>query len=112
MNKFQAFNFNDINLLAQSNIRGFLQEWLPEGKLSGHDYCPLNPTRADKHIGSFRINMNTAQQHDFATGDGGCGLISLYAYINNISLIESAEYLANKINYQRNTNMIDFFAVQ
>lgn len=61
MNNSQAFNFNDINLLAQSNIRGFLQEWLPEGKLSGHDYCPLNPTRADKHIGSFRINMNTAQ---------------------------------------------------
>ena len=108
MNNSQTFNFNDINLLAQNNIQGFLQEWLPGGIINGHDYCPLNPTRADKHIGSFRININTALWHDFATGDGGCGLISLYAYINNISLKESAEYLAHKINYQRNTNMIDF----
>lgn len=108
MNNSQTFNFNDINLLAQNNIQGFLQEWLPGGIINGHDYCPLNPTRADKHIGSFRININTAQWHDFATGDSGCGLISLYAYLNNISHRESAEYLANKINYQRNTNMIDF----
>lgn len=108
MNNSQTFNFNDINLLAQSNIKSFLQEWLPGGIIRGHEYCPLNPTRDDKHIGSFCINLNTSQWHDFATGDKGCGLISLYAYINNISLIESAKFIANKINYQKNTNMIDF----
>ena len=56
----RSWSFNDINLLAQSNIRGFLQEWLPGGIIRGHEYCPLNPTRDDKHIGSFCINLNTS----------------------------------------------------
>lgn len=107
MSNTYPLDFNDINFQALSNIIGFLKEWLPGGSICGHDYCPLNPTRTDKHQGSFRINIKTAQWHDFATGDKGCGLISLYAYIKNITFTESAKFIAETINYKRGQTMIE-----
>lgn len=107
MNNIYQLDFNDINLQAQTNIGNFLYSWLPGGDLHGDDYCPLNPTRIDKHKGSFRINMKTAQWHDFATGEKGQGLISLYAYIKNITFLESAKFIAEEINYNRGREMIE-----
>lgn len=78
--------------LAKWNI--LLPEWLWGGKLDGHEYKALNPTRADNKIGSFSVNVVTGRWADFSTGDQGGDLISLYAYLNGMSQKDAAIMLA------------------
>lgn len=59
--------------------------WLPHGQLRGIEWVALNPTRNDKTLGSFQICVSgekAGSWHDFATGDKGSNMISLYCYIN------------------------------
>jgi len=64
--------------------------WLPNGKKEGHEYVALNPNRYDKQLGSFRINLKTGKWADFATGDRGSDLISLYAFVYQCSQYDAA----------------------
>ena len=77
MDKLDFKNVASAALAAADNL---LAEWLPSGRYKGHEFYALNPTRADKHLGSFVVNTHTGQWSDFATGDSGGDLISLYAY--------------------------------
>ena len=79
-------------LLADS--LSLLPEWLPEGRLEGLEYVALNPLRADKDLGSFKINCQTGQWADFATDDKGGDLISLYAYLKGLSQSQAAMALS------------------
>jgi putative DNA primase/helicase len=56
-------------------------QWLPGGELRGAEYVVANPTRNDRTPGSFTINLRKGVWKDYATGDGGADLVSLYAYI-------------------------------
>lgn len=58
-----------------------VRRWLPDGRREGHEWVARNPTRGDKHLGSFKINLNTGVWSDFAAGDSGRDLVSLYAYL-------------------------------
>nr|MBL0721625.1 hypothetical protein [Sulfurovaceae bacterium] len=83
----------DYTLLANKllvNIYELLSEWLPDGKKIGTEYKAVNPTRADSKIGSFSINLQSGKWADFATGDTGGNLITLYAYLFNLK--NSAAY--------------------
>lgn len=60
-----------------------LPEWLPDGKRAGGEWVARNPTRADRKAGSFSINLRTGAWGDFATGDEGGDLISLWAYLRH-----------------------------
>ena len=93
-------NFNELNTSLLSSANQFIHQWLPGGHFEGNDYVALNPTRLDKRKGSFRININTGQWIDFATGDKGGDLISLYAYINGLSQREAARCLAGNFDIQ------------
>lgn len=64
-----------------ANIANYVAQWLPQGKKNGHEYQSLNPNRSDSKLGSFSINLNSGIWADFATGDKGGDLISLYAYL-------------------------------
>lgn len=64
-----------------ANIAHYVAQWLPQGKKNGHEYQSLNPNRSDSKLGSFSINLNSGIWADFATGDKGGDLISLYAYL-------------------------------
>ncbi|MDT9105863.1 hypothetical protein RSW49_23260, partial [Escherichia coli] len=44
-------------------------------------YVVANPTRNDRNPGSFTINLRKGVWKDYATGDGGADLVSLYAYV-------------------------------
>lgn len=44
-------------------------EWLPEGKRQACEWSCRNPTRADRHAGSFSVSLLDGRWHDFATGD-------------------------------------------
>lgn len=69
---------------------------LPFGMKQGHEWVALNPTRDDDNKGSFRINLITGKWADFATGDRGGDIISLYAYLRGISQHNAAHEILNK----------------
>lgn len=56
-------------------------QWLPHGRRNGAEWTAPNPLRDDRHVGSFSVNLVTGAWADFATGDKGGDLISLYAYL-------------------------------
>ena len=70
-----------------------LQSWLPDGRALGGEWIALNPTRADRRAGSFKINMTTGRWADFATNDAGGDVVSLYAYLNGLSQVVAARAL-------------------
>ncbi|WP_319557924.1 VapE domain-containing protein [Thiomicrorhabdus sp.] len=70
-----------IKQVLEGDRSGFVMQWLPGGKVDGHEYKALNPNRSDSRIGSFSVNLNTGAWADFATGDKGGDLISLYAFV-------------------------------
>lgn len=78
-------NFAAVNALCLSRFDSLLATWLPDGRLWGREWVALNPTRADRRSGSFRINVDTGRWADFATNDRGGDPVSLFAYLNNLS---------------------------
>ncbi len=58
-----------------------LDEWLPGGKHNGDLYIALNPTREDRHLGSFQINVRSGRWRDHAIGFGGTDVASLLCYL-------------------------------
>jgi putative DNA primase/helicase len=77
-----------------SRADSLLFQWLPDGKINGSEFTAINPRRADKTPGSFKISIKTGIWADFAAGDKGSDLISLYAYLQNMTQIEAARELA------------------
>lgn len=76
MNKLDFAAINDA-----LNPDVVVPQWLPGGDLRGAEYVVANPTRNDRNPGSFTINLRKGVWKDYATGDGGADLVSLYAYI-------------------------------
>lgn len=75
------YDFEGLRTRLHSHMLGHLQHWLPDGKVEQHEYVATNPTRNDKKKGSFKINLRNGKWSDFASGDKGGDLISLYAYL-------------------------------
>ncbi|SIT08809.1 hypothetical protein [Paracoccus saliphilus] len=92
---WKSVDFAAINLLCQPRLGTLVPAWLPQGHRRGAEWYALNPTRADRHIGSFSVNLSTGKWADFATGDAGGDPISLYAYLNRLSQPRAARALAN-----------------
>lgn len=84
-NAWKSINFAAINAVCLPRLHSIVPNWLPGGQRRGCEWYALNPTRADRHIGSFSVNMQTGRWADFATGDAGGDPVSLYAYINGLS---------------------------
>jgi hypothetical protein len=74
-----------------------LTRLIPGGKILGHEYVALNPTRNDRRPGSFKINIRTGRWADFATGDRRGDPISLFAYVENCSQSDAAIWLAQML---------------
>src|SRR4051812_4648618 len=69
-------NFDCINDAALAVLPSLLKRWLPGGKLEGCEYVARNPRRADRHFGSFKVNLQTGLWADFATRDRGSDPVS------------------------------------
>ena len=87
-------DFDRINSAALAVLPALLARWLPDGRREGREYVALNPRRDDRHLGSFRINMQTGCWADFADGARGGDPVSLAAYLFNLSQAEAARHLA------------------
>ena len=93
-------DFDKINQEALLQIDVVLSEILPGGKTDGKEYTVLNPTRSDKAPGSFKINLKTGAWGDFAVGDKGGDIISLWAYITGKKQSEAAKDLSHLLKLQ------------
>ena len=90
-------NFRSINSAALAVLPSLLTRWLPTGRRKGREWVALNPKRADRRAGSFRVNMVTGRWSDFATGDVGGDAISLAAYLFNLKQTQAARHIAGML---------------
>ena len=86
--------FAAVNAVCLPQLQALLANWLRDGRLHGREWVALNPTRADRRAGSFRVNVDSGFWADFATDDRGGDPVSLYAYLNGLSQVASARALA------------------
>jgi hypothetical protein len=89
--------FDLVNRAALPLLSAVCRRLLPGGRCEGREYVALNPTRADRHRGSFRINLTTGRWADFATDDKGGDPVSLVAYLEGCSQGEAALKLSRLI---------------
>lgn len=94
-----AVDFSSLagHLLAQAPV--LVPQWLPAGKRSGHEWV-VGGLGGDAGT-SLSINLNTGLWMDFATGDKGGDLISLYAAIHSLKQIEAAKELGAEDGFVR-----------
>lgn len=90
-------DFRAINAAAVPALPAILGRLLPGGTVEGREYSALNPCRADRRVGSFKVNLRSGRWADFATGDKGGDVVSLVAYIESIGQAEAARRLAHML---------------
>ena len=81
--------------MAKSNM--LVPGWLPDGRRTGNEWVARNPTRPDRRLGSFKINLKSGRWADFATGDAGGDLISLRAYLDGSDQRSAALRVAKEL---------------
>lgn len=74
-------DFASIAQAALAAAERLVPQWLPHGRREGHEWSSLNPNRSDSRHGSFKVNLTTGMWADFATGEKGGDLISLFAFV-------------------------------
>lgn len=90
------FKYLAAALLARS--RELLPAWLPGGEVIGNEYtCANIRGGAGK---SFKVNIKTGKWADFASGEKGGDLISLYAAIRGLGQYEAAGELARETGHR------------
>lgn len=87
----------DFNALAQRLLLGsetLVPQWLPGGRRRGHEWVcgDLGGSEGD----SCSVNLLSGRWADFATGDKGGDLISLYAAIHEISMGDAYRELSDE----------------
>ncbi len=95
-------DFEAINRAALGQVELILNRWLPDGLVEGSEYVALNPKRADQHLGSFKVNMRTGAWGDFAVEVSGGDLVSLAAYLGDLSQGQAAVRLAEMMGVDPN----------
>ncbi len=95
-----AIDFAEINRAALAAFPAILARILPGGKRVGAEIVALNPKRADRRLGSFKVNRYNGRWSDFATGDKGSDPVSLVAYLADVSQGEAARLLARMLGLE------------
>jgi hypothetical protein len=93
-------DFAAINRAALAALPTVLARILPGAKRVGAEFVALNPRRADRHLGSFKVNRRSGRWADFASGDRGGDPISLVAYLAGVSQGEAARLLAQMLGIE------------
>jgi hypothetical protein len=96
----RRINFDRIKAAASPQLRHILAAWLPGGRIQGREYVVRNPKRNDRRPGSFCINIDTGKWADFAEGARGGDIISLAAYLADISQVEAARNVAKMLGLE------------
>ncbi|RTL88103.1 MAG: hypothetical protein EKK29_05865 [Hyphomicrobiales bacterium] len=89
--------FRRIAEKAAAHSELIVTRWLPDGRREAGEWVSRNPKRADKRLGSFKINLKTGAWGDFATDDRGRDLISLAAFLFDIKQRDAAIRVAEML---------------
>lgn len=90
-------DFDLVNRSALAVLPAVLGRILPNGKTVAGEYVVLNPTRADRRAGSFKVNMLSGRWADFATGDKGGDVVSLVAYLEGVTQAKAGRLLSEML---------------
>jgi hypothetical protein len=93
----RCINYERIGRDALDRLPLLLLRWLPDGRREGSEWVARNPKRNDENPGSFKINLRTGHWADFATGDKGGDVISLAAYLHDLSQSSAAIRLSEML---------------
>lgn len=97
-------NFAALADALLERAEALLAQWLPEGHLVGHEWeCGSLRGNAGK---SCKVNVRTGAWADFASGEQGGDLVSLYAAIHGLSAGKAAVQLAHEYGLQRLLNAL------
>lgn len=89
---------------AHNSIQSLLEEWFPKGRIVGVEFCVGSV--AGEEGQSLRIRLRDGAKakagvwSDFAAGEAGGDLISLYAYKNGLTPGKACAELAAKLGIQ------------
>lgn len=100
MIKMSELNFKGLNALLLARAGEFLMQWLPGGRIIGHDYVC-----GDLHGGpgnSLKFNMRKGIGSDFATGETFGDLIDLYSKIEGIAMGDAYKRLSEQVGFKSN----------
>jgi hypothetical protein len=61
------------------------------------EWVAINPTRADKRRGSFKVNLRTGRWSDFAVEASGGDLIALAVYLFRLTPGQAAVKIADAL---------------
>jgi putative DNA primase/helicase len=93
-------DFKKLAADALVSAERLVPQWLAGGARQGPEWVALNPTRGDSKVGSFKVNLVSGRWSDFATGDSGGDLLSLYAYLfHGGRQIDAAKALAGPVAF-------------
>jgi putative DNA primase/helicase len=92
-----TIDFKRISSDALPYMQSICERILPGGKIRNNEYVVRNPKRKDDEAGSFTINLTTGIWKDFATGDAGHDVISLYAFVSDCGQGKAAREIATLI---------------
>lgn len=96
-------NFAALADALLERAEALLAQWLPEGHLVGHEWeCGSLRGNAGK---SCKVNVRTGAWADFASGEQGGDLVSLYAAIHGLSAGKAAVQLAHEYGLQTVANV-------
>jgi hypothetical protein len=98
--KNARIDFETIRTVALRNAIEICELNLPGGRVVGAEYVVKNPKRADRHAGSFKVNIRTGRWADFATNERGGDLIALVAWRYDLSQSEAALRLASFLSLE------------
>ena len=97
--RYPFIDFTSVACAALHHSERLVPQWLPDGQQCGNEWIARNPKRNDRRLGSFKINLKSGRWADFATGDAGGDLISLYAYLHGLGQTKAAIRVAREIGY-------------
>ena len=90
-------DFKEVATRSLPQAMNLLTSWLPGGKLIGSEFtCGSLQGESGK---SLKVNVKSGRWSDFASGDKGGDLVSLYAAIRGISQQEAMYAVASEIGY-------------
>jgi hypothetical protein len=98
-------SYSAVHRAALTNALELCHRLLPGGRRAGNEYLALNPKRADRSVGSFRINLKTGRWADFATSDRGGDFVSLVAWLYGLRQSEAAVRLASLLNIRNGAGL-------
>lgn len=94
----RPINFADLARALLDQIHQLVPMWLPDGVKNGHEYV-CGSLSGGKGT-SASVNMVTGKWSDFATGEAGNDLISLYGAINGFSNGKAAVEVARELGLE------------